>query len=79
MTEKNIFVNKLFFLLNTSDFSLFFMLKLPLEKITSLFPTNLLLFLKIWLEVHSPSPTAESVGRAHYEPIDSDIKKDLKK
>ena len=41
MTEKNIFVYKLFLLLNISDFILFFMYKLqPPEKSHPLFPIN---------------------------------------
>ena len=65
MTEKNIFVHKLFLSLNISDFNLFFMWKLqpPLKKVTPVFPSNpplkveILsspLFFKIWLEVQPP-------------------------
>ena len=65
MPQKNIFVYKLFLLLNISDFSLFFIQKLhPPEKSHPLpFPSNPPLkmgilsrppFLKIWLKTQTP-------------------------
>ena len=76
MTEKNIFVYKLFFLLNTSDFKIAPRKDhLPLSRQ----PPSLFENLVGGSPPPPPSPAAESVRRAHYEPIDSDIKKDLKK
>ena len=77
MTEKNIFVYKLFLLSNISDLSLFFFCKncnLPLKKVTSLFSSNPPLkvevlsrppFLKIWDKVHPLPP--QQKGGAHYD------------
>ena len=73
MTEKNIFFYKLFFLLNTSDFKI-----APRKDHLPLSHQPPSLFENL-VGGSPPSPAAESVGRAHYEPIDSDIKKDLKK
>ena len=67
MTEKYVFVYKLFLSLNISDFSLFFYVKTAtsLKKIHPLFPSNpppkigILTchppFLKIWMEAQPPS------------------------
>ena len=78
MTDKNIFVYKLFLSLNISDFNLLLCenCNLPLKKVTPLFPSNSLLkvevlssptFLKIWLEAQPPSP-AKRRG-VHYEAL----------
>ena len=71
MTEKNIFVYKLFLLLNISDFILFFMYKLqPPEKSHPLFPINPPLKIEI---LSTPPPVFENCrkvggggGGAHY-------------
>ena len=55
MTEKNIFVNKLFLSLNISDFSLFFLCKncYPSKKLSF---CQVPPFLKIWSEAQPPPP-----------------------
>ena len=59
MTEKNIFVNKLFLSLNISDFSLFFLCKncYPSKKLSS---CQVPPFLKIWSEAQPPPPPPPS-------------------
>ena len=84
--EQNIFVNKLFLLLNISDFSLISIKKLhPLKKVTPLFsskpplenwdPVKPLPVLKMWLEAHPPlPPPAESGGCQKTGPKDGPSK-----
>ena len=81
MTEKNIFVHKLFLLLNISDFTLFFMqkLQLPPKKSHPLFFSNPTLKIEI-LSIPTlfqnlvrgltplPSPAERGAGGAHYVP-----------
>ena len=73
MTEKDIFVYKLFLSLNISDFNLLLCESCnhPPEKVTILFPSNLPLkvevllsshFLKISLEAHPPLPLPQNVS-----------------
>ena len=61
MTEKNIFVNKLFLSLNISDFSLFFLCKncYPSKKLSS---CQVPPFLKIWSEAQPPPPPPSRKG-----------------
>ena len=76
MTDKNIFVYKLFLLLNISDLFFFFLKLQPpslMKEVNPLFPSNPPLkieilsspcapFLKIWLEAQPPSRN----GGAHH-------------
>ena len=69
MTEKHIFVYKLFLSLNISDFSLFLGNNCnPLKKVTPLFPSNPHRKIKIlssspFLEIWSEAQTTQQKGR----------------
>ena len=56
MTNKKVFVYKLFLLLSLTDFSLFFTYKFntPLKKVNPLFPTNSPLKIKVLSNLQPP-------------------------